>query len=179
MSYRRSARKFKFNDGRVVQAYLGEKKVITETEVVDSELPLLLSKEAIKKAEMTIDLVNDKVKILENVVNLEFASSGHYTLPLTKERSLVIKDPLSIEDRISVSLNIQDKLYKEKFQITSKLHTQFGHPSLDKLQKLLKQAGVNGDQFLSNLESISFDCEICAKYKRPNPRPVVGFSLAK
>ena len=76
-------------------------------------------------------------------------------------------------------MNIQDKSYEEKFQIASKLHTQFSHPSQDKLQKFLKQAGVNDYQFLSILESISFDCQICAKYKRSNPRPVVGFSLAK
>ena len=76
-------------------------------------------------------------------------------------------------------MNIQDKSYKEKFQIASKLHTQFDHLSQNKLQKLLKQPGVNDDQFLSILESISFDCEICAKYKRSNPRPVVGSSLAK
>ena len=52
MSYGKSDSKFKFGDGRVVQAktkvklpaYLGEKKLLTETEVVDSELPLLLSK---------------------------------------------------------------------------------------------------------------------------------------
>ena len=52
MSYGQSDMKFKFGDGRVVQAktkvklpaYLDEKKVLIETEVVDSELPLLLSK---------------------------------------------------------------------------------------------------------------------------------------
>ena len=54
----------------------------------------------------------------------------------------MIKDALSTEDRILVGLNIQDKSNKEKFQIASKLHTQFGHPSHDKLQKLLKQAGL-------------------------------------
>ena len=48
MSYGQSDRKF--GDGRV--------------EVVDSELPLLLSKEAMKKAEMTVDFVNEKAKIL-------------------------------------------------------------------------------------------------------------------
>ena len=41
----------------------------------------------------------------------------------------MIKDTLSTEDRILVALNIQDKSYKEKFEIVSKLHTQFGHPS--------------------------------------------------
>ena len=117
MSYGQPDRKFKFGDGRVVQAKtkvkltacLGEKKVLIETEVVDSQLPLLLSKEAMKKAEMTIDFVNDKAKILGNVVNLEFTSSGHYTLPSTKERSLVIKDTLSTENRILVGLNFRDK----------------------------------------------------------------------
>ena len=76
-----------------------------------------------KKAEMTIDFVNDKARILGNVVNLEFTSSEHYTLPLTKERSLVIKDTLSTEDRILVGLNIQDKSYEEKLQIALKFHT--------------------------------------------------------
>ena len=94
---------------------MGDKKVLIETEVVDLELPLLLSEEAIKKAKMTIDFVNDKAKILGNVANFEFTSSGHYALPSTKERSLVIKDTLSTEDRILVGLNIQDKSYKEKF----------------------------------------------------------------
>ena len=90
-------------------AYLGEKNVLIETEVVDSELPLLLSKDAMKKAEVTTDFINDEAKILGNVVNLEFTFSGHYILPLTKERSLVIKNTLSTEDRILVGLNIQDK----------------------------------------------------------------------
>ena len=49
----------------------------------------------------------------------------------------MIKDTLSTEDKILVGLNIHDKSYKEKFQIASKLHTQFGHPSQDKLQKFL------------------------------------------
>ena len=152
------------------------KKRLIETDVIDSELPLLLSKEAMKKAKMINGFVNDKAKVLGNVVSLEFTSSGHYTLPLTKERILVVKDTLSTEDRILVGLKIQDKSYKEMFQIASKLHTQFGHLSQSKLQNLLKQAG---DHFLSILESISFDCKICAKYKRSNRRPAVGFSLAK
>ena len=150
MSYGQSERKFKFGDGLVVQAktkvklpvYLSEKKILIETEVVDSELPLLFSKEAMKKVEMTLDFVNDRAKIIGNVVNLEFTSSGHHSLPLTKKRSLVIKDTLSTEDRILVGLNTEDKSYKEKFQIASKLHTQFGHPSLDKLQKLLNKQGL-------------------------------------
>ena len=71
--YGQSDKKFKFGDARVVHAkttvklpaYLGEQKVLIKTEVVDSELPLLLSKEAMKKVEMTIDFVNDKAKSLE------------------------------------------------------------------------------------------------------------------
>ena len=47
-----------------LHAYLGEKKVLTETEVVDSELPLLLSKEAMKKAEMTIMIKPKSLEML-------------------------------------------------------------------------------------------------------------------
>ena len=126
-----------------------------------------------------INFFNDKAKILENVINLEFTFSGHCTLPLIK-KSLVIKDTLSTEDKVLVGLNIQDRSYKEKLKLHRNcIVTQVGHPSQAKLQKLLKQVGVNNDQFFSILESISFSCEICAKYTGFNPRPVVGFSLAK
>ena len=37
-----------------------------------------------KKAEMKLDVVNDKAKIFEKEVKLENASSGHYSIPLNE-----------------------------------------------------------------------------------------------
>ena len=69
---------FKFGDSKVIKSthnaymptYTGNRKVHIETEVVDKELPLLLSKEAMKKAGMMIDFTNDSAQIFGFHINL-------------------------------------------------------------------------------------------------------------
>ena len=51
---------------------------------MDCEHPLLLSKDAIKKAETSADFINDTVKILGETIDLEFTTSGHYMIPISK-----------------------------------------------------------------------------------------------
>ena len=50
---------------------------------MDEELPLLLNKEAMKKAGMMIDFTNDSAQIFGFHINLEITSSGHYIIPLS------------------------------------------------------------------------------------------------
>ena len=57
-----------------------------ETDVVPDDLPLLLSKQSMKIARTTADFVNDKVSMLDQVLNLCFTSSGHYAISITKEQ---------------------------------------------------------------------------------------------
>ena len=45
-------------------------------------IPLLLSKNSIKKPNTKIDFANDKVNIFGKNVDLQFTSSGHYAIPL-------------------------------------------------------------------------------------------------
>ena len=52
------------------------------TDIVNNDIPLLLSKEAMKKANMKLDLVNDKAEIFGEEVTLQNTSSGHYCVPL-------------------------------------------------------------------------------------------------
>ena len=91
---RPSSTKFKFGDGRVVQAsrkviipvYIGDKKVSIETDVVPDDLPILLSKQSMKTERTTKDFVNDKVTMLAQALNLCFTSSGYYAIGITKEQ---------------------------------------------------------------------------------------------
>ena len=55
-----------------------------ETNVVKSEIPLLLSKDSMKKAVTKIYFVNDKINIFGKEINLKFTSSGHYTISLNE-----------------------------------------------------------------------------------------------
>ena len=80
-----SSTKFKFGEGRQV---IGIKRVIFPAaiarkhckingEIVKENIPLLLNKQSPKKCQTRIDLINDKVAIFGNKIDLHFSSSGH------------------------------------------------------------------------------------------------------
>lgn len=52
-----------------------------ETGIVDSDIPPLLSKDVVERAEMRIDFVTDPIKIFGLKQKL-LALSGHYCIPL-------------------------------------------------------------------------------------------------
>lgn len=81
---------FKFGGGTRLQsegeyalpAYMAGKQVTMKTDVVDSDVPLLLSRTAMKKAGVKMDLKNDTAVIFGEKVSLNFTASGHYCIPL-------------------------------------------------------------------------------------------------
>ena len=66
-------------------ATLAGEKVKIKTDVVSSDIPILLSKTAMKKAHMKLDLVNDTAEILGKNVSLNCTSPGHYCVPISQE----------------------------------------------------------------------------------------------
>ena len=109
-----------------------------------------------------------------NKVNLNCTETGHYYVPLVSP---------SVKSEVSTVLftlsEIASKDLAEKKKICLKLHRQFSHPSYEKMSCLIKDAGIEDQDFLKICREITSSCEICCKYKRTKPRPVVGFSLAK
>ena len=59
-----------------------------------------------------------------------------------------------------------------------KLHRQFGHPSAEKLVKLLRDAGNADGSIEEAIIDVSDSCVSCCKFKRPRPRPVVSLPMA-
>ena len=88
----RSDTKFRFGDGITIEstkivkipAQIGTRSVNITTDVIAHELPLLLSKDAMKKAKTRIDFSNDKIDILGQEIDISFTSSGHYCIPISK-----------------------------------------------------------------------------------------------
>ena len=146
---------------------------------MDKELPLLLTKEAMKKAGMMIDFTNDSAQIFGFHINLEITSSGHYTILLPKTRNFLNNNIKQEEKKAFIAADVDKMSYQEKEKMAIKLHNQFGHTSYDKLCKFLTNASVKDGQFLDILQDFSAKCDVCLKYKRKNPRPVVGLFLAK
>ena len=59
--------------------------VMLTTDVIDDDIPLLLSKETMKKANTQIDFKEDKVCIFGKKVDIKFSSSGHYCIDIDKK----------------------------------------------------------------------------------------------
>ena len=72
--------KFKFGDGEtadslksvIIPAQIGNSVIMIQTDVTSNELPLLLSKDAMKKANTKIDFTNDKINILGQQILLDY-----------------------------------------------------------------------------------------------------------
>ena len=78
ISYRDSRSVFRFGDGCHVQstktacipAYIGPQKVHINTAVVNQDIPLLLSRLSMKKANMQINFEDDTAHALGHMINL-------------------------------------------------------------------------------------------------------------
>ena len=69
-------------------AVIAGKEVMIKTDVVESDIPLLLSPTAMKKAAM--DLKNDTATIMGKEVALNLTTSGHYCIPITNSEEVPV-----------------------------------------------------------------------------------------
>ena len=106
-------------------------KIISD--VVNTDIPLLLSKTAMKRARMTLNFNNDTAEMFGKRIKLLCTTSGHYHVPISRP-------PLDRGKlRHILFLNNIDKKGKvEKLKIATKLHKQFSHPSAKNYVILLK-----------------------------------------
>ena len=134
-----SETEFKFGDGKVVASETSVvipcnnagKNVSLKTDVVKSEIPLLLNNESMKAAESIIDFVNDRINMFGKDIHLNFTTSGHYAIPLNETNLNLKTSSVEHSNFVEVLLtidNIEEKSKKEKKYIAIKLHKHFGHP---------------------------------------------------
>ena len=119
-------------------------------DVVDSDIPLLLSKDSMKKAKIKLDLENDQAEIFGEIINLDCISSGHYCILLCKTSILV--------EECMFSLDSKDMKEKEKLII--KVHKQFPHPTMKKMTALMIDAGVWDNDCQTIIEKVYNICDI-------------------
>lgn len=168
---------FKFGGGTVLQS---SKKVTfpcaiagveceIQTDVVTSDIPLLLSKDSMKKAKVKLDLENDSATIFGKDVQLQCTSSGHYCVPI---------DDISVDVTSTASALISTSQSSDKVKVIEKLHKQFAHPSAKRLKTLLRDAGGYTKEHLDCVDKIVENCDVCKRYKKTPARPVVSLPLA-
>ena len=182
--YSETSNSFKFGSGSVfpsiykvkVPAVIGGKEVFIESDVVDTHIPMLLSKAAMKKANTNINFKDDTVYMLGQKLNILLTSSGHYAVPLGNSKQ-ILNDLDANGKQVSVTLHIEDESM-DKRKIALKLHSQFSHPPVSRLLQLINNAGMGNDaELIRELHDTTESCTICKEYKRAPARPAVGLPL--
>jgi hypothetical protein len=96
---------FKFGAGEKIKSkasyslpvVLAGKPVTLVTDVVDSDIPLLLSKNAMKRAKVKLNLVDGTADIFGKQVSLNTTSLGHFCVPIGKENNDTIETVYAID----------------------------------------------------------------------------------
>ena len=132
---------FKFGGGTCLKskceyslpAVIAGKEVTVKTDVVESDIPLLLSRIAMKEAAIKMDLENDTATIMgKEGVALNLTTSGHYCTPIDKTVEVPVETVCAVR--------LQELKKQDRYKALLKLHRQFAHPPKKRLIAFLKDA---------------------------------------
>lgn len=103
-----------------------------ETDIVHSDILLHVSKTAIEKAKVKLDLENDCASIFGTAVQLQCtcAAFRHYCVPIDQSSSVGVHE--------TAEALLYSHVEDDKTKVIEKLHKQFAHPSA---KSLMKDAG--------------------------------------
>ena len=130
-------KKVKATHSAKILALIGNNYIIILTDVIENDIPLLLSKPSIKKAKMTLGFQNDIVNAFGEKSPLITTSSGHYIICITKAKQIITKRHSPATSRVTLTVTNTNS---EK-QLPLKLHRQHAHPKEEKLLQLITNAG--------------------------------------
>ena len=107
-----------------VPVFIGKKRFVLDIEIVPNQIPLLISKDAMKKMEMQLDFAKDIAQIRGETVRLICTSTGHCCLPLNL--TCIDDDSVNFVLHLECLNNLSEK---EMMSKALKLHRQFSHAS--------------------------------------------------
>ena len=175
-----SGKTFMFgNEGRLTagEAYdipikiAGDIKMI-HVDVIESDIPLLLSKAEMKNLGMTLDMKNDAAYANGKPLKVSTTSAGHFIIDLIDQDEASVMEEICVIDLLKVDRPTQTKLLE-------KIHKQFGHRPKRVFVNLLKDAGKWQSHFSELLDQIIGKCEGCILRKRNPDRPSVALPRAE
>ena len=155
---------------------IGTIKTKMHADIVLSNIPLLLSKESMKQANMKLNFENDTITAFGQPINLIVTKSGHCAILITNNKR-ILNDWNTTHQRITLTLTNN----KSNKYIAMKLCRHFAHPTSNKLIKLINSAGQewrNNKNLKAEILKVTNECNTCQIFKKPSPRPVVGLPMA-
>ena len=169
---------FKFGSNKKIKALksvkipieLGRKKTTLQTDVVSEDIPLLFSKLSMKKAKMQLDTEKDVCTMLGEKIKLINTSTGHYAIPISPSKN-------ALENNVKINLLSRSPNISIP-EMAVKLHRQFAHPSAKRLISLVENSKYHSKELNDEIREVSESCDICRRYKKCSPRPVVSLSMS-
>lgn len=135
-------------------------EVAIETDVVDSNIPLLFSNKALGAMKAKIDYSNDEATIFDQKTTLERTSAGHHCIKITPDEVFFAESECLSEKAIL------------------KLHKQYGHPGKSSFVKHIQVADMWDEKLRPIVDKIYESCSICQQFASARPRPVVSLPMA-
>ena len=174
---------FRFGDGDEIKSYkvklfptkICGKDVIIRANIVDNDIPLLISKVTLKNARACLNFDQDQLEmdgVAQKLVNLP---SNHYAIPIGRQ-----EEDLTSEEKEKVTNLLINEVYfetEDPKKMAWKIHRYFAHASPEKLKQFVST--TNHPKKAKIIEEIdNLDCNLCKKYKREAPRPRVCLPMA-
>ena len=187
VKYKESDATFKFGNPTIYSsiyqvsfpARIGSKDVDIVSDVIDVDIPLLISKIAMKKANTIIDFKNDKVTMFGETISIRFTATGHYCVGLNKLVEVAHNEDNATRVYFVNPEKMENMTSDEKKKAAIKLHKQFCHVPANRINKLLVNAGVRDKEMLKLVEVISDECKTCKEFSRVPPKPIVALPSGK
>ena len=153
-----------------IPAYIAGERIMLKTDVVEADIPLLLSVDTMGSLGMVVDFAKEEASVLGKTVQLDRTSSGHFSLPLTKNGDQLEK---------AYVVNLESTKVGDLRKSLLHLHKQMGHPAQEKLTTLIKDSVSWKDEYGMVLDEIYSNCDRCKEYARTPSNPVVAMPMAR
>ena len=130
------------------------KKIKLQVDVVENNIPLLISRPTMTQLRLILDTANHMVTIEGKQFNLEFTESGHYTIPVCEWTNQDYNVVFHVD-------TLAESTKAKKARKAQKLHRQFAHASKERLLQLLRNDGCYNKEFLQEVENCCDSCQFC------------------
>ena len=152
----------------------GERHLI-EVDVINSDIPLLMSKTHMKQLGITLNMADDTATVNGKPIRVDTTSAGHFILNLFGDNEH--QDTMLMQEIYSVNMLKENE--ESQLKLLQKLHKQFGHRPKKVFVNLLKSAEQWDPKFSAMIDKIIDGCEGCILRKRNPDKPAVSLPMAK
>ena len=170
---RKSKNAFQFGDGvvypskscAIIPIYVGSLKFKVNVDIVDCNIPLLLSKSTLQRANAKVDKGSATIVLLGVTIPLTFSLTGHMYLQVGRpldpanEETKKVLSRLVLSSGSGVGYDVKSK--------ARKLHLQFCHPPSNQFISLIQKIAIFDKVIFNVINEITVHCDLCQKNKEP------------